>query len=106
MIIELKWNKSSDGAIRQIKEKNYIQILEGYGSELLLAGISYDVKTKKHKCLIENLSTTKGIPGDHLRFLTCAIRKTENFTKHIDTPEEYQYIMKKEYHSSIIFKNK
>ena len=55
MIVELKWNKGADGAIRQIKEKNYPQILEGYGSDILLVGISYHIKTKKHKCVIEKI---------------------------------------------------
>ncbi|MCM1217922.1 MAG: ATP-binding protein [Lachnospiraceae bacterium] len=53
MLIELKWNKSVEGAIEQIKEKKYPQVLEGYGSDILLVGISYDEKTKKHECRIE-----------------------------------------------------
>ena len=53
MIIELKWNKSAEGAIKQIREKKYPQILERYGSEILLVGISYDEKTKRHECVIE-----------------------------------------------------
>lgn len=53
MIVELKWNKSADGAIRQIKERRYPQVLEGCGSEILLVGINYDEKTKRHECVIE-----------------------------------------------------
>lgn len=53
MIVELKWNKSADTAIRQIKEKKYVQGLEGYLKNLLLVGISYNRKTKKHECHIE-----------------------------------------------------
>lgn len=53
MLVELKWNKGADGAIGQIKEKNYPQAFEGYGSDMLLVGISYDEKTKKHACVIE-----------------------------------------------------
>lgn len=53
MVIELKWNKSAESAIRQIKEKQYPQILEGYGGEVLLVGINYDENTKTHKCIIE-----------------------------------------------------
>lgn len=56
MIVELKWNKGADGAIRQIKENNYPQVFEGYGSDVLLVGISYHVKTKKHRCVIEKIS--------------------------------------------------
>lgn len=45
MVVELKWNKSAEGAIRQIKERNYPQVFEGYGSDILLIGINYDEKT-------------------------------------------------------------
>ena len=53
LVVELKWNKTAEGALAQIKERNYPQIFEGYGSEMLLVGINYDVKTKKHTCAIE-----------------------------------------------------
>ncbi len=53
MLIELKWNRTAEGAISQIKERNYPQVLESYGSDILLVGISYDEKTKKHECVIE-----------------------------------------------------
>ena len=53
MIVELKWNKRVEGAIEQIKKKQYPKIFEGYGSDILLVGISYDEKTKKHECVIE-----------------------------------------------------
>lgn len=53
MLVELKWNKGAEGAIAQIKERNYPEVFEGYGSEVLLVGISYDERTKKHECVIE-----------------------------------------------------
>ncbi len=53
MLVELKWNKGAEGAIAQIKERNYPEVFEGYGSEVLLMGISYDERTKKHECVIE-----------------------------------------------------
>ena len=53
MIIELKWNKTKDSAIKQIKEKQYMYGLEHYLDNLLLIGINYDDKTKKHTCKIE-----------------------------------------------------
>lgn len=56
MVIELKWNKSAKSAIEQIKEKKYPQVFEGYGRDILLVGISYDEKTKRHECLIEKYS--------------------------------------------------
>jgi hypothetical protein len=53
MIIELKWNKTPESAIAQIKERKYPQILENFGGEILLVGVSYDDKSKKHSCVIE-----------------------------------------------------
>lgn len=55
-IIELKWDKSAKGAITQIKEKNYVDSLKEYHGNLILAGINYDKKTKKHSCKIEQLN--------------------------------------------------
>ena len=40
-------------AIRQIKERGYAQALEGYAGKILLVGISYNRKTKRHFCEIE-----------------------------------------------------
>ena len=53
MIIELKWNKGAEGAIAQIKNKNYPAALEGYTGTVLLVGINYDKDTKTHTCVIE-----------------------------------------------------
>lgn len=53
MVVELKWNHGAVGAIAQIKERNYPEVFEGYGSEVLLVGVSYDEKTKRHGCMIE-----------------------------------------------------
>lgn len=53
MVIELKWNKTSGGAVSQIKEKGYLEVVKDYGGEVLLVGINYDEKTKVHTCEIE-----------------------------------------------------
>lgn len=53
MVIELKWNKSAEGAITQIKKKKYGKSLAEYRGNLLLVGINYDVASKKHTCVIE-----------------------------------------------------
>lgn len=53
LLIELKWNKTEQGAIGQIKKKDYPQTLKDYGGEMLLVGINYDAKSKKHTCMIE-----------------------------------------------------
>lgn len=55
LVIELKWNKSSGGAIRQIKERNYPAVLEDFGGEIVLVGINYDAKEKSHSCVIERI---------------------------------------------------
>lgn len=55
LIVELKWNQSAQGAIRQIKEKNYPQLLEGWSGKVLLVGVNYDGKTKHHVCEIEEI---------------------------------------------------
>ena len=56
MVVELKYNKSADAAIRQIKEKRYHGALSSYSGRILLVGINYyaDGKdAKKHTCVIE-----------------------------------------------------
>lgn len=53
LLIELKWNKTDGGAIAQIKNNDYPQALTEYGGDILLVGINYDAKTKKHTCKIE-----------------------------------------------------
>ncbi|MBR6245620.1 AAA family ATPase [bacterium] len=53
IIVELKWNKDADTAIKQIKEKRYPAVLENYLDNLLLVGVNYDKNTKVHDCVIE-----------------------------------------------------
>ena len=53
LVVELKWDESAEGAIRQIKEKHYTQWIESYSGEILLVGINYDKTTKQHSCRIE-----------------------------------------------------
>lgn len=55
LLVELKWNKSAKAAIAQIKEKAYPASLLQYVGEVLLVGINYDKKTKKHECIIETV---------------------------------------------------
>ncbi|MBE5767934.1 MAG: AAA family ATPase, partial [Clostridiales bacterium] len=54
VIIELKKDQSAEGAIEQIKRKEYVKALEDYKGNLLLVGINYD-KDKKHSCRIEKM---------------------------------------------------
>ena len=58
IVVELKWDKSADAAISQIKQKQYPESLQGYAGEILLVGIDYDKKTKEHSCVIESICST------------------------------------------------
>uniref|UniRef100_UPI00402AF395 AAA family ATPase n=1 Tax=Succinivibrio sp. TaxID=2053619 RepID=UPI00402AF395 len=53
LLIELKYDKSAQTAITQIKEKNYLQFFKDYKGEVLLVGINYSKDTKTHQCIIE-----------------------------------------------------
>ena len=62
IILELKVDHSPEEAIAQIKEKNYASRFvgktgkhEGSPKRVLLVGIGYDKKNKKHKCKVEVL---------------------------------------------------
>lgn len=53
LIVELKWDKTAEGAISQIKDKKYTGALDEYAGELLLVGVNYDKNSKCHQCIIE-----------------------------------------------------
>lgn len=58
MVVELKYNKDADTAIKQIKEKRYEGALAGYTGKILLVGVNYDASgqdRKKHACVIEEI---------------------------------------------------
>lgn len=57
MIVELKYNRSAEGAIEQIKDRQYPKALEHWNNDkpMLLIGINYDRKTKEHTCHIEEI---------------------------------------------------
>ena len=53
LVVELKWDKSVQGAIDQIRNREYVKSLADYAGKLLLVGINYDKENKEHQCLIE-----------------------------------------------------
>lgn len=53
LIIELKADDTSENAIRQIEEMDYVSSLKPFAGEAYLLGISYDRKTLKHQSLIK-----------------------------------------------------
>lgn len=58
ILIELKWNKTQESAIDQIKNRDYPHAFQNYGGEIYLVGINYDAETKKHTCKIEKHKKT------------------------------------------------
>ncbi|MEZ3435596.1 MAG: ATP-binding protein [Lachnospiraceae bacterium] len=53
LVLELKWDKTAEGAINQIKRKKYVSVLNEYKGNVLLVGINYEKKSKRHQCKIE-----------------------------------------------------
>ena len=56
LLIELKYDSNAGSALRQIKEKRYVDFFDDYHGRILLIGINYDKKSKKDSCLIEEIS--------------------------------------------------
>ena len=52
-VIELKYDKDTDAAISQIRNRNYPRAVGDYTGDILLVGINYDKDTKRHDCQIE-----------------------------------------------------
>ncbi|MCD7921084.1 MAG: ATP-binding protein [Clostridiales bacterium] len=60
MIVELKYDKDADAAVKQIYDNRYDGVLKDYFGNLLLVGINYDREAKgegakKHSCVIEQV---------------------------------------------------
>ena len=55
LVVELKYDKTAQAAIQQIKDRQYTQALEGYVGDILLVGINYDKENKMHECVIERV---------------------------------------------------
>ena len=57
LIVELKWKKSVDSALEQIRDRRYPEAVRDFGSDILLVGISYDKDApageRRHRCRIE-----------------------------------------------------
>ncbi len=49
----MKWNKDTETAIQQIKNRKYPESILYYTGDILLVGINYDIHSKEHQCLIE-----------------------------------------------------
>lgn len=55
IVLELKYNRSAGEAVVQIKERNYAGRVLQITDRVLLVGINYDKKSKKHQCIIEEI---------------------------------------------------
>ena len=53
LLVELKWDRSPEAAIAQVRDRDYPAVLRGWGGPILLVGITYDRKSKRHTCRIE-----------------------------------------------------
>ena len=64
MVVELKYGKTAESAIQQIKDRQYTQVLEGYIGDVLLVGINYDRDSadKPHSCVIEKIKVSPAVP--------------------------------------------
>ena len=56
ILIELKKDLSANAAIEQIHRKEYKGKVANYDGQVILVGINYDSKTKKHECRIEQIA--------------------------------------------------
>ena len=56
LLIELKYDKTVKGALHQIYDKEYPEALKGYKDNLILVGINYDKKSKRHECFIKKFN--------------------------------------------------
>lgn len=54
IILELKYNGSTEDALTQIQEKNYLAGMPEVVKQVIMVGINYDKKTKKHECRIKS----------------------------------------------------
>jgi len=55
MVIELKWDKTAAGAIRQIEDRQYPEAIRGFGDNILLVGVNYNKSSKQHECEIKRI---------------------------------------------------
>lgn len=57
LVLELKWDKTADGVISQIKRKKYVSAFKEYRGNILPVGINYEKKSRRHQCMIERFET-------------------------------------------------
>ncbi len=53
LLVELKWDKTAESAIDQIRDRRHVESLRDYKDNLLLLGVNYNRETREHSCVIE-----------------------------------------------------
>ena len=53
LVVELKWDRSPEAAIAQVRDRDYPAVLRDFGGPVLLVGVTYERKSKRHVCRIE-----------------------------------------------------
>ena len=56
IVVELKVDRSPDTALDQIRARRYPAALAQYRGEILLVGVSYGKKSRRHRCKIERMT--------------------------------------------------
>ena len=66
LVLELKYNKEAVTAINQIKDKHYTDSLLDYVGEVILVGINYNKRIKKHQCVIERIEKVYQVQDENV----------------------------------------
>ena len=94
MIVELKYDGGVEGAIAQIKERNYPQLVADMCDRLLLVGVNYNRRSKKHECSIEEWEKTQGAIAENSRSSreNSRSRKVEKIVAYCSEPRSLEEI--------------
>ena len=55
LVVELKWDRSPEAAVAQVRDRDYPAVLRRFGGPVLLVGVTYERKSKRHVCRIEEV---------------------------------------------------
>ena len=55
LVVELKWDRSPEAAVAQVRDRDYPAVLRRFGGPILLVGVTYERKSKRHVCRIEEV---------------------------------------------------
>lgn len=90
MIIELKHDKAAEGAIAQIRQQNYPQLVSEFSGSILLVGVNYCRKNKKHTCVIERIDKSHGVVRESA---VCDSRSSQGVVKEFSWTKKQQEIL-------------